>query len=61
MTIRSPAFPVAKFPRSPHAQGLPENETQIEGTDVDQVPLENIFAASEINPPQGLGFVAVRE
>jgi hypothetical protein len=56
-----PVLPVPKFPRSPRAQCLPENETQIEGTDVDQLPLENIFAASEINPSQCPGFAAVRE
>src|SRR4051812_40914271 len=41
-----PLLPGAEFPRSSRSQSLPENETQIERANVDQLPLQNIFAAT---------------
>jgi hypothetical protein len=40
---------------------LPEDETQIERADVNQLPLQNIFATSQIDSSHGADFVAVRE
>jgi hypothetical protein len=52
-------LPVAEFPRGPRTQSLPENETQIERPNVNQLALQNIFAASQKHSPHGAGFVAV--
>jgi hypothetical protein len=41
---------VAEPPWRPRTQLLPENKAQIERTDVNQLPLHNIFAASQIHP-----------
>jgi hypothetical protein len=38
--------PVSKFPRCAGTQSLPENETQVERADVNQLPFRNIFAAA---------------
>jgi hypothetical protein len=53
--------PTAKLPRRAGAQSLPEDQTEVERADVNQLPLQDIFAAPQIDSPHGSGFVAVRE
>jgi len=55
------AEPVAQLPRRAGGQHLPANETQIERSDVNQLPLQNIFAASKIDSSHTASFVAMRE
>src|ERR1017187_2905147 len=52
---------VFQLARRARAQQLAQNQTQVERTHVDQLPLQNVFLAAQMAAPHPARLVAVRE
>jgi hypothetical protein len=52
---------VVQFPWRSSAHQLAQDQAQVEGSDVDQLPLQYVLAPAQVTAPQTAGLVAVGE
>ncbi|MHB1954419.1 MAG: hypothetical protein ACYDC6_16205 [Acidobacteriaceae bacterium] len=56
---KQPGAAVSQLSRRARSQQLAENQTQVEGANIDQLPLENIFLSAQRAASHATSFIAV--
>jgi hypothetical protein len=52
---------VSPLPRRTRTQPLAQDQTQVEGSHVDQLPLQNVLVSAQVRAPHAAGIVAMGE
>lgn len=55
------ATAVPPLPRGSRTQQLAQDQAQVEGADMNQLPLQNVLLSAQVRAPHAAGVVAVRE